>query len=302
MSLSLARIRSFVEVASEKQFRKASDKLGLSQPALSTQIRALERELGVLLFSRTTRSVRLTVEGERFLARAQGVLRDLEAAVAELRDHASLQYGRLTVAATPSVMANVVPPAIAAFLTRFPEIRVTALEDTSAGVERRVEAGEVDLGVGPRPRGRADLLFSSLLRDRFVGILPIGHKLSNRRQLAVAQLAGSPLITTLPETNIYQLIKQALEQRGDILDIRYTFPQHQTVVAMVAAGLGVALLPSCALTTLDCSHVVVVRIVDPEIARDIGIMQRTGGDPSSACREFLRVMKATSRGSSARSA
>lgn len=291
MTISLARIRSFIEVAAQKQFRKASENLGLSQPALSAQISALEHELGVALFSRTTRSVRLTVEGERFLTRTQAVLKDLEVAVAELRDQASLRYGRVSLAATPSIMASVVPQAIAAFRARFPDVQVTALEETSVAVQRRVEACEVDFGIGPCPRERSELLFSCLFRDRFVGILPIGHKFANRRHLTLAQLTGQPLITTVPETNVYDLIKQAFEQRGEALDARSTFVQHQTVVAMVAAGLGVALLPSHALAALDCRNVVVVTITDPEISRDIGVIKRKGGDPSSACHEFLQVLK-----------
>ena len=108
-SISLAKLRSFIEVAEEKQFRKAAEKLGMSQPALSTQIRELEKSCGVPLLARTTRSVRLTVEGERFLRRAQKIVADLELAVADLREQAVLKHGHVTVAATPSVASNILP-------------------------------------------------------------------------------------------------------------------------------------------------------------------------------------------------
>src|SRR5690242_19963988 len=100
---NLTRLRSFIAVAQERQFRRAAERIGLSQPALSAHIRELEQDLGVALFSRTTRSVRLTAEGESFLHRAQRALDDLSAAVLELRERAELKRGRVAIAATPTV-------------------------------------------------------------------------------------------------------------------------------------------------------------------------------------------------------
>lgn len=290
MNVSLARIRSFAVIAEEKQFRKASEKLGLSQPALSTHIRDLERELGIALFSRTTRSVRLTVEGERFLHRVQALLHDLDAAVMEVRDQALLRRGRVMVAATPSVMANILPAAISAFVAKFPAVHVEIVEDSSDGVERRVQEGDVDFGIGPLPGKRSDLNFSFLVRDQFVGVIPHGHPLTNRRRVALRQLVGYPLISTRPETSIHIMLERALAKQGLHARTRYTVTQHQTVVSMVAAGLGVALLPAQALTTLDCSRVSITKI-DHDIAREIGVLQRKGGESSSACKAFLHLLK-----------
>lgn len=291
MNFSLTRIRSFAAVAEEGQFRKASERLRVSQPALSTHISELEHQLGVRLLNRTTRSVRLTAEGERFLRRVQAVLHDLDGAVSEMRDQALLRRGRLTIAATPSVMANILPGALSKFTSRFPGVHLEAVEDTSVGVERRVEEGQVDFGIGPLPSRRSDLDFLFLLRDRFVSILPAGHTLSKRKAIDLRHLADETLITTLPGTNIYNILVRALEKSGLEIHPRYTMTQHQTVVAMIAAGLGVALLPALTLATLDCSRVTIAELKDVNIVRDIGILQRKGGASSSACREFVSVLQ-----------
>src|SRR5579875_2194376 len=145
-NVGLTKIRSFVAVAQTRQFRKAAEALGLSQPALSAHIRALEHELGAALFMRTTRSVTLTAEGERFLRCARSILKELDRAICELRDQAQLKTGRVVVAATPSVAANVLPKALAAFKARHPDVQLHVREEPAAGVERRVEAGDADFG------------------------------------------------------------------------------------------------------------------------------------------------------------
>ena len=292
MNLSLTKIQSFVAVAEAGQFRKAAEKIGVSQAALSTNVRDLEHYLGVALFARTTRNVRLTVEGERFLRNVRVIVDDLAVAVADVRDQAELKRGRLIVAATPSVASNILPGAMSAFKERFPGVQVQVAEDSSSGVEQRVESGAADFGVGPTPARRGDLAFSFLCRDRFVGVVPRSHPLAKRKKIRLAQLAAYPLLTTAPDSSIYSSLRTVLEQRGMTLRTEHMLSQHQTIVAMVAAGLGVALLPALALGNLDGRGIALLDVTDVQIARDIGVLQRKGGSVSSAAHEFLRRLKA----------
>lgn len=288
MSFSLAKIQGFLAVAEAGQFRKAAERIGLSQAALSTQIRDLERQLGVALFTRTTRSVTLTAEGKRFFHRAEQIVADLDAAVAEIRDQATLRHGRLVIAATPTIASNLLPPALVAFRSLYPGIAVRIVEDWASGVERRVESGEADFGVGPHSERRTELTFSLIVRDQFVGVVPIGHKLAGRDRVRLDAFLAYPLLTTMPESSIRSSVEEILEPRGIKLRTDHTLMHHETVVAMVAAGFGVALLPSLALGSVDRKRVSLVNIVSPEIARDVGIMQRRGGNASAAVGEFLR--------------
>ena len=289
MALNLVRIRSFIAVAEERQFRRAAERVGISQPALSGHIRELERDLGVALFSRTTRSVRLTAEGESFLHRAHRVLEDLNTAVLEVRERAQLKRGRVAIAATPTAASQVLPPIIASFTGRFAGVRVQVQEAVAPKVERLVTDGQVDFGVGPRPEGRTELAFNFLFYERLCGVLPIDHELAKRRRVRLAEIARYPLLTTAPGTAIFQSLERALRERAITFSADHVLTQHQTAIAMAAAGLGVALVPESMVTTADRRRVAVVEVIDPEVTADMGILQRKGGGSSSAANEFLKL-------------
>jgi LysR family transcriptional regulator, carnitine catabolism transcriptional activator len=287
LNISLGKIQGFLAVAEAGQFRKAAEALGISQAALSTQIRDLERALGVVLFTRTTRTVQLTAEGERFRYRAQRISDELQSAVTEVRDQVEMRSGRLIIAATPSVATNILPAALVAFNQQYPGVRLRVIEDQSSGVERRIESGEADFGIGPLSGGRTDLDFSFVLNDRFIGVVPIDHPLARRKRVSLAQLLTYTLLSTTPQTNIRRRLESVAGERRIEVHTEHSFVQHQTVVAMVAAGIGVALLPSLALAMIDRRRIVLLEVNAPVISREIGVLQRRGGSVSSAVRAFL---------------
>ena len=288
VGLSLPRIRNFIAVAEERQFRRAAERVGLSQPALSAQLRELEEFLGAALLSRTTRSVRLTPEGEKFLLRARNILTDLEAAVLEVRDHASLRRGRLAVASIPSAASRILPQVVADFMRRFPGIDVQMIELGARDVSRSVAAGDADIGITPMPDRNSELSFSFLLRDRFVGLVPKNSPLARQKRVRLEALFEYPLIATVPGTSIHVTLERACREHGRSLRVAHSVTQHQTVVAMVGAGLGVALLPSLSLS--ETPEVAQVAVANPQISRDIGVVQRKGGT-SSAADEFIAGLR-----------
>ena len=287
--LSLPRIRNFVAVAEERQFRRAAERVGLSQPALSAQLRELEEFLGAALLSRTTRSVHLTAEGEKFLVRSRNILADLESAVLEVRDHASLRRGRLAVASIPSVTSRILPDIVASFTERYPGIDVQVIELGARDVERCVAGGNADVGIAAASDRNSELTFSFMLRDRFVGIAPLSSPLARKRRIPLEALFQYPLITTVPGTSIHATIERACRECGQSLRVTHSVTQHQTVVAMVRAGLGVALLPELSLT--ENLPVARVTVTTPEITRDLGIIQRKGESSSAAAHEFIGALR-----------
>lgn len=289
MAVNLTKLRSFIAVAEERQFRRASERIGISQPALSAHIRDLEQDLGVALFSRTTRSVRLTAEGESLFHRAQRVLEDLNAAVLELRERAQLKRGRVVIAATPTVASQVLPSVIASFTRRFAGVRTQVLEANASEVERLVADGKADFGAGPRPEGRTELAFSFLFREHLCGVLPIDHELAGRRRVRLAELTCYPLLTMATGSAIYRSLDRVLRERAIKVSTDHILTQHQTAIAMAAAGLGVALVPERMLTTADRRRIAVVAVIDPEVTGEMGILQRKGGSSSSAANEFLKL-------------
>ncbi len=289
VGLSLPRIRNFVAVAEERQFRRAAERVGLSQPALSAQLRELEEFLGTALLSRTTRSVHLTAEGEKFLVRARNILADLESAVLEVRDHASLRRGRLSVASIPSVASRILPVTAATFMKRYPGIDVQIIELGAADVERCVASGNADLGISAASDRNSELVFSFLMCDPFVGLVSNENPLARRRRVRLDALFEYPLITTVPGTSIRATLERASRERGQSLRVTHSVTQHQTVVAMVGAGLGVALLPRLSLT--DSPGVTRLTVVEPEITRDLGMVRRKGEASSAAAHEFIGALR-----------
>ncbi|HVB82476.1 MAG TPA: LysR family transcriptional regulator [Candidatus Binataceae bacterium] len=288
--ISLAKLRSFIAVADERQFRKAANKLGLSQPALSTQIRELEESCGASFFYRTTREVRLTAEGEAFLRHARSIIDAVGTAVSHLRDQVTLKRGRVIIAATPSVAANILPSSIRVFVSQFPGVHVEVIEDGAGGVVRQVESGTVDFGIGPKPIRRSDLIFTTLVRDRFVGVVAAGHPIADSKRVRLSTLLNYPFITTIEGTSIRATLNQLFWQRRLDFNPIHRLVQTQSVIAMVAAGLGVTLLPALALSTLNLEHVVTVEVSDPDVWREIGVLRQRGGNRSLAAREFVKAL------------
>lgn len=290
MLVSFAKLRNFVTVAEERQFRRASIKLGLSQPTLSAQIRDIEMALGVSLINRTTRSMRLTVEGERFFHRARQILNDIEAAVFEAQQGSALQHGRLLIASTPSIAANLLPATLASFGERFPDINVDMYEDTISGVEAKVRDGPADFGIGPRTREQPELCFSLLFKERFLAVIPEAHELAGAKVVSASQLARYPLLTTSHGTGIRGAVDRFTQLHKLKLNVGHNITRHETVIAMVEAGLGIGLMPELSLRQ-QSRRVIPVALSDP-LSRDIGILERKGGSSSSAAAQFIEIFKA----------
>ena len=151
MNPPLGIIPSFVMLARYLHFGRAAEALAITQPALSNQIKLLERTLGIRLFARTTRWVRLTPEGERFLRRAQRIMSDVKSAFVEIANPTAPPRGAVVFACIPTIAGYIFPRIINDFHSRHPEIRVSMIDDTTVELERRIANREVDFGIGGSP-------------------------------------------------------------------------------------------------------------------------------------------------------
>ncbi|BCP54919.1 LysR family transcriptional regulator [Kaistia sp. 32K] len=292
MSLTLQKLRNFLVIAEEGQFLRASQRVGISQPTLSAQIKELESELGVTLFSRTTRRIQLTTEGERFFERVTKMLSDLEVAVTEVREQAALKHGRVTIAATPSLANSVLPPLMAEFRRAFPDIDVRLLEEISEGVDHLVRQGIADFGVGPGIGRQMDLSFSPLFEERFFAVVPLEHPLGRMDTLPLAALPERELITLAKGTGIRDVLEQVLRDNGMEIGTSHVLTRADSVISLVEAGLGVGLLPELSVARVNPKRARIIPITEPEISRNIGLIERKGGSSSSASSAFLRMLRA----------
>jgi LysR family transcriptional regulator, carnitine catabolism transcriptional activator len=289
---------TLVCLAETGSFRRAAERLQLSQPAVSAHIRDLERHFGVSLVHRTTRRVTLTAEGLAFAARARRAFEELEMASQDLRDVAAVHRGRVVVACIPPMMATLVPAVIRRIDQEYPAMDVAILDIVSGPVEQMVERGDADFGIAPRPLSE-NLAFVKLLRDDFVAAVAQHHPLASRREINLDELTAFPLVTVTRDANARQVLERALLRRRRPMRPRFELVHHFSVGKMVEAGIGASVVPKSTIPLLASPGIVTIEIRGPRIFRDIGLLSRHKYRPSPSAQAFISVLKSVVAGDGA---
>lgn len=271
--MNLKQLRAFVAVARHLSFAQAGEHLHLSQPALSLTIKALEEDLGGPLLLRTTRQVSLTPEGETLLPLAQQLLADWDNTEELLRQHFTLQTGRVSIAAMPSFAGNLLPVALRRFRDRYPKVNVSVDDVINEQVLEMVRHRRVELGIGFEPQSTQDLVFTPLYLDRFVAVVPLGSPLANQPTVRWAQLLQHDFITLQRPSAVRLLLEDALLAEHGRLNVAFESHQLSTVGRMVANGLGVSAVPALCIAQMRELGAQCVALEDPLIQRRIGIMR-----------------------------
>ena len=243
--MELRHLRYFVVVAEELHFRRAAERLHMSQPPLSQQIRALEEEIGVQLFTRNQRRVELTAAGAAFLVRAREILAAVEDAARQARRVQRGEVGRLAVGFVGSAMYSFVPELLQAFREQSPDITLRLQELDTTEQLRQLEDGRLDVGFIRAPRSHPVLTFETLLREPVVAALPDLHPLAAQMTLTLEDLRGEPLVllTRAVAPGLRGALDFAIERLGGEDNIVQEAAEMQTVIGLVAAGVGVSVVP-----------------------------------------------------------
>jgi DNA-binding transcriptional LysR family regulator len=283
VNVSFSKIRGFLAVAQHLSFRRAADELGITQPALSGQIKALEENLGVQLLTRTTRQVRLTAHGERFILRARRLAEDFEAAVSEMRGSTDLQRGTVRFSCIPSIVAYVFPKLIYEFARQHPSINVEMIDDATVSMERRLLTREVEFGIGGPPRWADELEFTPVVEDPFVVICRADHPLASQRRVSAKRVLNYPIISLARGSNVRETLVAQFTTIGQSFSPAYELIHFYSLGALVEAGLGITLLPVMACEQIkSLSHLRTVRLNHPKFTRPIGLLKRVGETLSPA--------------------
>jgi LysR family carnitine catabolism transcriptional activator len=290
INLPLRQVATFVCLAETQSFRRAAERLRLSQPAVSAHIRQLERQVGVALVHRTTRHVSLTNEGKAFAARARRALDELEIASQDLRELAAVHRGRVVVACIVPMMAMVIPTVIRRLRELHPALEIEIRDVLSAQLDALITSGEADFGIGPRPSG-TQVTFARLDRDDFVAAVPNDHPLAGRDAITLKELAAYPIITTTRSTNARTVLERALHELHLTVQPSFELDHHLSVGKMVEAGLGVTLLPRSAVGSMSSARIVTVELKSPRIFRELGLITRREYQFSPAAQAFVTVLK-----------
>lgn len=260
--MELRQIRYFVEAARLGHFTRAAEAMLVSQPSLSQQIRTLESELGVDLFDRTGRRVRLTGAGEAFLVRARRILEETESAKTETQEFSDLLRGRVTVGALQSVVGSALAQLLVAFEELYPGVELNLREQqTTDPMLEMLSAGELDLVVAhasgiEMPRG---LAACPLFTEDLVLIMSPEHPLSGRKNISLGELKAEPFITFSAGSGIRNTLVQACLQEGFAPRIAF---ESGATTTLVSKGLGVSLVPR-SFTEVEGPQVVVLEVLGP---------------------------------------
>jgi DNA-binding transcriptional LysR family regulator len=283
--VDLRHLRYFVAVAETLNVGRAAARLHISQPPLSRQIRALERELGVDLFVRGTRGVRLTAAGAALLPEARRLLRQADALAQGASQLAHGEAGIVRLGFISTAAYNVLPRVLPEFRKRRPGIRLQLVEGTSEVQLSALRDDELDAGLVIPPVHEAGVRYVRLLREPLMAALPARRRWPAR--LPLERLAGEPFILFPRQAGpgLYDLIEGLCARAGFTPRIEQEAVQMPTIVSLVAARLGVALVPS-SLTHMRRSGVVYRPLVEAGPPVEVGIVWRDA-EPSRPVAAFV---------------
>jgi LysR family transcriptional activator of glutamate synthase operon len=284
--MELHHLRYFEAVARHGHVTRAARELHIAQPSLSKQIHVLEGELGVVLFDRVGRRVELTEAGQLLLPYARRVLREVTEARTALQQWGSLEHGQVAIGAPPTVGAHVLPRALAAFHQLYPAIELRLHEMGAARLAALLEEGTIDLAVISVPL--PGLVSAELFSEELVVAVAHDHPLAQQRAIRSAELAAEQFIL-FPEG--YELRSRTLQfcrAAGFEPQVALDGGETDTVMRLVAAGLGVALAPRLALEGV--AGIVGLHVADVELERTLRLIwhpERSSSPAAEALRSFL---------------
>jgi DNA-binding transcriptional LysR family regulator len=292
--LNLVRLRVLAEVVNRGSFSAAADALSYTQSAVSQAVARLESETGAELVVRDRRGVRPTAAGATLLEHAEAIFAQVQAAEDELAAVLGIRGGRLRVASFPSAGATLMPAAVATFRDRHPDVALTLAEGEPEEITPRLRAGEFDLALlfkfpGVREPAGEGLRAVTLLEDPMHVVLPVDHALAAAPALALVDLADEDWVQTSASSACARHVVRLCTAAGFEPHVTFESDDYETVQGLVAAGVGVALIPRLALTRLH-SGIVVRSLAPSSPVRRVVAATPGGAAALPAARAMLRIL------------
>lgn len=284
--MELYQLGYFIEIARQRSFTRAAGRLNMAQPALSQQMKNLEAELGTPLFHRGRKEVQLTAAGKAFLPRAEALLIQAEAARAIVSDVAHLRGGKLSIAAIPSVNACLLTEVIHRFNEQHHQVTLQLIEDSSERVADCVESGLADIGFLQLPASKSAFKTQLLITEPFVLLVSKSHALAGQKSVLLQQLSAESFIFYKGRARDTAL--ECCRKAGFEPHIVCESGELGTVRALVAAGLGLAIVPRLAAGSLPAS-IRTVAIREPKMQRQIAAVWQKGSALSPAAAALLEL-------------
>ncbi|HEX8351834.1 MAG TPA: LysR family transcriptional regulator [Pyrinomonadaceae bacterium] len=292
--MEIRQLKAFVAIAEARTFTAAALRIHYTQAALSMQIKQLEKEVGVPLFTRMPRRVVLTEAGERLMERAHHILREHDAALAELAELAGAKHGRLRVgSASGMVSADALPQILKRLRRSHTNAEVSVSSGTSDELVRKILAGEIDTAFVSLPVQARNVETELLSRDQLVAIASPRHPLAAQRVVSAFALAGEKLILGERGGNTRRLIDEFFAEAGLKPTVAMELSRQQAIKNMVAADMGVGIVPlSVVRDEVEKGRLVRWWIEGARINWEMGVARLSGGYLSPVTQTFLDICRA----------
>lgn len=289
MNLSLRHMRAFCALASTRNFTRAAEQCSLTQSAFSALISNLETGLGVKLFSRNTRNVELTAEGEVFSSMVGHLMPETERVLAEMQDYVQRRKGRVAIAALPTIFSALLPDIIAAFLAQNPGIELVIEDVASTTCVELVRNRRVDFALCATAVPGTDFVIEVLASDTFYFICRRDHPLAGRKRLSAAEAQKHPIIVFEKASSIRQHLDASIYPRQWIQAFQVN--SLSTAAGLISAGLGATIVPTLGLRQFESQGLNAIPVTLPINRRELCLLRRKDATESIAAREFIRLLR-----------
>ncbi|MCM3783955.1 LysR family transcriptional regulator [Neobacillus mesonae] len=298
--MELRQLQYALQIASEKNFSRAAEKLHIAQPSLSQQLSKLEKELGVLLFQRNTSSVELTHAGASFVSKASNILDAVELLKQEMSDISQLRKGKVIFGSMPITGSHLLPYVLPAFRKNFPDIEITLLEDSSMNLEKLTASGKTDLSLLSLPLQEPSLSYVEIAEEQIDLAVPKEHPLALRwtespsMTVDISELKEESFIVLKKGQGFRKLTFELCQQAGFEPKVVFESNNMETLKSLVAAGMGITLVPRFIARAPRSEFVpVYLPLTSPAPSRTLVIAYRNGRYLSGAADAFIKTFKET---------
>lgn len=272
--MELRQIYYFIEVARREHVTEAANALHVAQSAISRQIFNLEAELGVDLFIREGRNVRLTPIGHIFLEHMEDAVHVIKHAKQVVEEYTDPQRGTVRVGFPSSLASYILPTAISAFKKDHPDVNFNLNQGSYHDLVESVTRGDINLAVlGPIPQDKQKLTTKILFTERMMALLPANHELAERRSLTLSQLQSDAFVLFPKGYVLREIAVNACAQQGFQPTVSFEGEDIDSIKGLVSAGLGVSLVPEITLFDNIPRATVKIPIINPEVTRTVGVIK-----------------------------
>lgn len=275
--MELRQLQYFVTVARLEHMTHAAESLHVAQSAISRQIHQLEEELGVELFTQKGRNLQLTSAGRLFLSRAESLLSELERSVLEIKEFTDPESGEIRIGFPHSLGIHLLPSVVAEYRMAHPNVKFRLKQGTFHVLIHELLQGEIDLAfISPFPDDRDEVEGELLLSERLKVILPSNHPLAASKEIHLGQLRNESFVMFSEHYSLRAIVLEACRQVGFTPKIGFEGEETDTIRGLVAAGMGVSLLPEMALIETSPLMPVSIPVSQPQVIRTVGLIRRKG--------------------------